>query len=1004
MNPTDPGLPRDLPRSASSSGSGSFGPGGYRIGRYQVTRELGRGGMGLVLEAYDPSLGRRVAIKMIGAANAAADPEDVQRFVREARVTAKLRHPGIVAVHEVGHDQGRPYIVMDLVDGPSFEELLRRPTPTPPERVAGIVREVALALDHAHGHGITHRDVKPANVIIDAAEGVARLTDFGLARDLSGSRLTLTGEVVGTPHYMAPEQARGETPAIGPRTDIWALGAVLFRGLAGRPPFSGDSPLVILQNILHGDPPSPAALDPSIPPDLVTIALRCLERDPDDRYISAAALADDLGRFLDGRSIRARPAGPLLRARRWAGRRRFGVVTLAIAGVVVGISVGALVHERVIAAPRREGALRDALDEELERAVAAADQAALERVSRGDRDRADAAAQVAEALVDDAIESARNGELTDRASYDRWVTRLVQTPDRDATVDRLVTHLDEHTERFGGVLRDYIVGLGSPEDGDTLRRAVAIILIPRGDDLLEPGSSDYEAVARLNSLVLRAARAQRVSPFGLVPAAAHQDEAVAETDWRAAGLCCDVLGALGGGTDALARHLATVLAPRHAAIVGRALGRIGDAEAVATIHWAHVSRFSERDSAFADATIPYVPDLHARNRPVMDERARKLIERSWQLQRSGDAPSVLFWIDEALAFAPDDGPALALRCWARTETGDLPGALADGIRATKLAPDLAHAWLWLARLKMELSKTTSRDLDDTVARAPGQAGPLLERAFHRMRIGRHAGSVEDFEAALRTERKHQVGQLNLGLSLRKIDDLDGARVAYERCTEIAPNLAAGWQGLAGVLHASGETVSALAAANRSVAVAPPDQVGFRLTRAMLRLEAGSFAPAIEDYDRYLARHPDRGEALLARGMAHALAGDERAAAADLAGALERLRKPHDTVPILLLATLGEGADPGPAKLVARGRRGFDATLARAVAHPGQAAVLLRAAETHSVTWTPRDRIHLARWLLGLLAERAGDAEAARGHYVEAVRFGDPEQITRSWAIARLADR
>ncbi len=326
-----------------------------RVERYLVQEELGRGGMGVVYRAIDPTLERDVAVKMIRAGG--EDPSEAERFIREARVAAKLRHPGIVGVHEAGTADGDLYIVMDYVRGESLEALLRRDA-LPPRRLAEVVREVALALQHAHDHGVIHRDVKPQNVLVDE-EGRARLADFGLARELTGPdatrrELTVTGDLLGTPAYMAPEQASGQARAPTPAADIWALGGLLYRGLAGRPPFTGPSVVVVLQRVLSTDPTPPREIDPGVPIDLETIALHCLRREPGRRYPSALAVADELARFLAGDPIEARPVGRAEQVGRWVGRNRALASTLAIAGGLIT----ALLVAGIVLTTRSNAAIR----------------------------------------------------------------------------------------------------------------------------------------------------------------------------------------------------------------------------------------------------------------------------------------------------------------------------------------------------------------------------------------------------------------------------------------------------------------------------------------------------------------------------------------------------------------------------------------------------------------------------------------------------------------------
>ncbi len=450
------GAPSGTPGAPSAS-PGPPGVGG-RIGRYQISGELGRGGMGVVFRGHDPALRRDVAIKMI-LDRSDASRVAVERFVREARATARLRHPGIVPVHEVGDHDGRPFIVMDFIpggtldailgDGPGGGERIAR------RRLARIVREVAVALDHAHAHAVVHRDVKPQNVLIDEQDR-PHLTDFGAARDLSvEGGLTQTGQVIGTPLYMAPEQANGDVRATGPRSDVYALGVILYHGLVGEPPFQASSMLELMPKIFRDEPRPPRQQDPSIHADLETITLKCLEKDPERRYGSAAAFADDLGRYLEGEAIAARPIGRRERWRRWARKHRaaagasavaaVSIVALVVLGIAGGIySLRSIRRERDDARRARdaERAERVAAEEARDRAAVAESERAiaLDRTERmlaqalaekaGHRAvegrHAEASALAAHALsrLDGATARSVLARSLDRAGRLRWVSSV----------------------------------------------------------------------------------------------------------------------------------------------------------------------------------------------------------------------------------------------------------------------------------------------------------------------------------------------------------------------------------------------------------------------------------------------------------------------------------------------------------------------------------------------------------------------------------------------------
>ncbi|MDQ6765599.1 MAG: protein kinase [Verrucomicrobiota bacterium] len=288
------------------------------LGDYELLEEVGRGGQGVVFRARQKSLNRTVALKVISLGQWASKAH-LKRFRREAEAAAGLHHPGIVPIYEVGERDGSCYFSMQFVEGGQLDEVVRREA-IPPRRAAELIGVVARTVHYAHEHGILHRDIKPGNILLDA-QGEPHLTDFGLARLVEmESTITRTLEVMGTPSYMAPEQAVGNNAAVGSATDVYGLGGVLYQLLTGHPPFAGGTSYETIKLLLDTEPRPPRLLNPKIDRDLSTICLKCLEKDPERRYSSALALAEDLERWLKHEPIRARYTGVLARGRKWVRR------------------------------------------------------------------------------------------------------------------------------------------------------------------------------------------------------------------------------------------------------------------------------------------------------------------------------------------------------------------------------------------------------------------------------------------------------------------------------------------------------------------------------------------------------------------------------------------------------------------------------------------------------------------------------------------------------------
>jgi WD40 repeat protein len=331
---------------------------------YEIEGELGHGGMGVVYKARQLRPPRPVALKLVRTGGQPT-AQALDRFRREGEAVARLQHPNVVQIYEVGEHQGRPYLALEYVDGGSLAEKLAG-APQPYREAASLVEALGRAMHAAHQRGVVHRDLKPANVLL-TADGTPKITDFGLAKrlDEEGAH-TRTGVVMGTPSYMAPEQAAGRTKEVGPATDVYALGAILYEMLTGRPPFQAGSSEAVVRLVLSAEPAPPRRLRRHLPRDLQTICLTCLAKEPRHRYASALALAEDLRCYLDGRPIRRRPVGPVGRLWRWSRRNPLRALSGGLALALLAAAAGGFLSYRHYRHEQRrreaEAALDGALD------------------------------------------------------------------------------------------------------------------------------------------------------------------------------------------------------------------------------------------------------------------------------------------------------------------------------------------------------------------------------------------------------------------------------------------------------------------------------------------------------------------------------------------------------------------------------------------------------------------------------------------------------------------
>jgi tetratricopeptide (TPR) repeat protein/predicted Ser/Thr protein kinase len=351
----DPTATVDFASARISTAEEKAGPAGEwpLVAGYKIVGELGRGGMGIVYKAQQRGLNRFVALKMV-LAGAYADAQQLARFQIEAEAVARLQHPNIVQIYEVSEQDGLPFLSLEFIDGRRLDRQLGG-KPQPPREAAQLCATLARAMHFAHQQGIIHRDLKPGNVLM-TADGIPKITDFGMAKRLEeDSGQTQSGMIMGTPSYMSPEQARGDVHELGPRSDLYALGAMLYQFITGKPPFVGPTPMDTVIKVRCEEVVAPSRLQPGVPRDLETICLKCLQKEPDKRYASCFELAEDLNRFLIGEPILARPVGNLERVLRWCKRNpRWAAMWGSIAALLLLLAGGSLYAAITINAAKQQ--------------------------------------------------------------------------------------------------------------------------------------------------------------------------------------------------------------------------------------------------------------------------------------------------------------------------------------------------------------------------------------------------------------------------------------------------------------------------------------------------------------------------------------------------------------------------------------------------------------------------------------------------------------------------
>jgi len=824
------------------------------LGRYELSERIGAGGMGTVYRARDTQLGRAVAVKIL---REGGDARVRERFEREARAAARLAHPNVVTVYDAGEIDGRMFIAMELVEGEGFDSLMARPSRDLRWKL-GLVEKVARAVGHAHRLGIVHRDLKPGNILVTPG-GEPKVGDFGLAHLLDADKsLTRSGVVVGTPMYMAPEQARGVPGDIGPRTDVYALGAILYQLLTGRVPHDGESTAQIYHRIITDEPVRPRDFSSKIDASVETIALKAIEKDPGRRYATADALAEDLHRYLEGEPILACPPGVASRVLRRVARHR----VTAAAAMLVLLSVSAVaIAWRSRVAEREHASYRRV----------------QERVKR------------AQAVI-----------LETRPFF--YAAGVDVRPKLDG-VEVSLRELEEVAGEGGGEVWG-LIGLGRHLLGDDRRAEEALLKAEQA------GWVDGRLQFTLGRLYLE----RSIASFLVM-----RDETIDERRKRAREWSERALARLRrplGPVGELDRDVAEVyllfaedrddeVLRRCEAGLGRHRGTPGCED-----YWMLIALVHDGERRIEACTQALAVRPHY-------FWARFVRGNTWHV--SGGASRALADYDEAARLNPTSVWTFVNRASLHTDAGNPDAGIADADRA--LAIDATCALAWLNRGNAKLRKGdrdgAGRDFEDALRHEPAMLLALLNRgAMHvdtdieaalrhyddavrirpdatmayvwrgmaRMAKGDRDGARADYTKALAIDPRDERALNNLGVLLEREGDRDGALAAYDTAIDVNPRNARARVNRANILRARGRHDEARREYDEAVRLDPtlPDVY---LTRAYARREWGDAAGAVADADAVLKLDPTHAEALVCRGLLRREADDPTGAMADYDAAI-----------------------------------------------------------------------------------------------------------------------
>ncbi len=837
---------------------------GQRVGRYELAQKIGAGGMGEVWKAWDTDLARWVALKLLKG----VDPDEVARFKREAQTAARLSHPNIAAVYEVGEWDGRPFIAMQYIAGSTL------PSGGDPRALAALVRDAARAVHHAHELRIVHRDLKPANIMVEGTR--AFVMDFGLARRIDArSSISASGVILGTPAYMSPEQSRGE--AVDARTDVYGLGAALYEALAGRPPFAGANVVEVLRKVQEEEPAPLAGVDP----DLATIAAKCLEKDRERRYASASELADDLDRWLAGEPVAAHPPSLAYRLRKRVGRHR-----AVAAAVAAGVAAVALTAALVVPAWRASRARADE-----------------ERRAREDAERRQAAMQELGRLWTEAV------------TMREWVRQDFRRPEEiraglDAVIAGLTRYMESHPKEpqgwyararariwrgdEAGARKDIERAIEiAPEFGPAWAVRAQLLVAAWVDDFLG-GQGDPEQRSEQAAPQLERAREALSKLRGGAGAQRWGLARTAEDDVIETVTAALVDYFIDKRPESAVRRLAeaSVKAPseeycRWLAVLEQRPRQkrqfLDDGLSIAP-HYAtlHLERGMMRQGGgdLAGAIQDYTGAI------ALQESARAYLWRGRARRKTKESAEAVRDLTRAIELAPEEATAYGSRGLARMDARDWDGAIDDFTRAISIEPrpqDYVNRGS-ARRAKRDLAGCVE-DCTRALELASGGAAALRCRGLARHALGDGARALADLDAAVQADPRGAETLHARACVRRETGDRAGAAEDYGRMIALNDGDSRAWIERGLVLGELGDWRGAERDFTRALDF-EDTRVDALTNRGLVRTRLGDSDGAVEDWTRALELNPRLAQTWANRAAIHLSRGDRKAARADYRKALE----------------------------------------------------------------------------------------------------------------------